>query len=208
MSAPLLQIGLKGTFELSTPYSVLVKANVEYTCIAIRKFEDIVAEGGDPYELYYKNAGLSLQSFKDDVAVAANVITIQASDGSVIHVPDTYVISMPNQGGVPYHVLALGVTLAALPDKTDLSYLKDRVQDLVRDTLGVESTVREVAISALLSISKEEHENIEAARRALITASRTDFAQLVEMTRQRDAGLQKIAQLEAYIRDNLIPPTP
>jgi len=208
MSAPVLQIGIKGTFELSAPYTDLVKQNVEYTCIAIRKFEDIVAEGEDPYELYYKTVGLATQNYKDDIAAGANIISIQSSDGVVIYVPDTYIVSMPNQGGVPYHVLALGVTLSALPDKTDLSYLKDRVKGLVRDTLGIACEIQEVAISALLSLSPEEHDNIESARQALIESSPTDYAKLLDMTRQRDALQQKVSQLEDYIKANLVPPTP
>lgn len=203
MSTVALQIGMTGLYVLAAPFNGLLKAGVAYTCVSIRKFEDLIADGVDPKVTYYLGNGLSQADYDRDYRAGLSILTLQSSDGSVLHVPQYYVVSAPDQGGIPYRVLALGIKLSATPDSMDLSYVKSRIQEVVRDNIGVESEVQELVISSVLHLSQTEHAALEAARQAKITSSMTDYAQLLEVTRQRDAGLRKIQELEAYIRSTL-----
>lgn len=199
------QIGMTGLYKLKEPFDKLLLANVAYRCVAVRKLEDIVAAGGDPKELYYTNNSLSDTVYNTDLAAGVCIVSLQAGSGSWVYVPSSYIESMPDQGGIPYTTIVLATSLSAIPNSLDLSYLKNQIEDLVMDTLGVASTVREIAISQQQHLSQAEHVAIEAARAANIAASTTERAQRLEAERQRDAALEKIQQLEAFIKTKLTP---
>lgn len=192
-------IGVRGLYTLLTPFQVKLLANTPYNCIGIRKLEDIVAAGGDPKALYYTANDQSDAKYDEDLALGACIVTLRAFEGPPVYVPSTFITSMPDQGGVPYTTLVLGVSLSAIPDSLDLTYLKSQVVDLVRDTIGVTSEVREVAVSPPTNLSQAEHATIEAVRAAAVAASQTDYAQLVAANAALAAARQKILELEAYI---------
>lgn len=193
------QIGMQGIYTLLTPFDTLLLPKVAYRCAAVRRLEDIVAAGGDPQADYYTARGLDTATYQTDLAAGVCIVSLRAGNGSWVYVPTSYIASMPDQGGIPYTTLALAIKLAAIPDSLDLSYVKSKIQAVVKDNLGVDSTVRTVVISPTTFLSQTEHDTIEAARQANITNSTTDYAQLQQVTQERDTALQKVSELEAYI---------
>jgi hypothetical protein len=108
-------------------------------------------------------------------------------------------------GGVPYTAIVLGINIGAVPNYLDLSAIKQRIVDAVRETIGVTSTVAQVAISPTKNLPQSDHNAIEASRVSNITATRTDRALYLEAQAQRDALTLKVQELEAYIAANLPP---
>lgn len=194
-------MGIKGRFILAAPFDAKVLLNTSYTCVAVRRLEDIVAAGEDPLALYYTANGLPQERYNQDLAERVCIVSLQASLGEWIYVPSSFITAMPDQSGVPYTVTALAVSLGAVPNALNLTYLKTQIAELVVDTLGVNTpSVHAVALSATTNVSQGEHEALEAAREANRGETTTDRAKLLEVTQQRDAAFTRIQQLEAQIK--------
>lgn len=209
-------IGVQGVFTLKTPFDTQLLANTAYQVVAVRKLSDIAAAGGDPQALYYTPLGISSADYQTDLAAGVVIVSLQAGNGTWLYVPASYILAMPDQGGVPYTSLILGATLGPVPNATDLSYLFTQVAALISDTLGLDPanvSVQSVAISPTQNISAAEHTTLEAARQARITASSTEHAQLLAMTAQRDALQTLCNQLQTALAGYIAPapapaPTP
>ena len=198
-------IGSAGIFTLLAPFQAQLRSGVSYTCVAIRRMADILALGIDPYEKYYVPNGLSKANF--DAALQANeaIVSLQSTSGHWVYVPTTHIQSYPNMGGIPYTSLILAADIGAVPNYLDLSSVKTRIRDAIRDSLGVTTEVKHVAISEQKAISQSDHNAIEAARVASVTDTKTDYAKYQEERTLRLALQQKVTELEAYIQANLAP---
>lgn len=192
-------IGTRGLYTLAAPFDQQVLPAVPYTCVAVRKLEDIVASGADPKAVYYDANNIDDVRYQADLDAGVCIVSLQAAEGSWIYLPSSFITIMPDQGGIPYRSIVLAVPLGAVPDSLDLSYIKTQLVDLVKDNLGVTVEVKEVAISPPGNLSQAEHDTLEAARQANITNRTTLRAQLIAVTAQRDAANAKIAELEEYI---------
>lgn len=164
---------------------------------------DIVVLGIDPHAEFYAPHGLTYQHYEQDLLNGECIVSLRSNAGHWVYVPTSYVRSYPNTGGIPYTAIVMGINIGAVPNYLDLTQLKQRIVDLVRDTIGVSSTVTQVAISPTKNLPQADSNAIEAARTANITSTNTDRAQFINMRNQRDAALQKVAELEAYIAANL-----
>lgn len=201
-------ISTRGLYTLAAPFNAQVLPAVPYTCVAVRKLEDIVAAGGDPKAQYYTANGIADSVYETDVADGVCIVSLQAAEGSWIYVPSSFITIMPDQGGIPYRTIVLGVSMGAIPDALDLTYIKTQITAIVKDNLGIDTTIQEVAISPPGNLSQAEHATLEAARQVNITNRTTERAKLLAMTAERDAALAKIAELEAYVIANPPPETP
>lgn len=199
------QIGTRGLYRLLEPFQAALQPGVAYSCVATRRLQDITAAGGDPQDQYYTPKGLTSERYQADLAANVCIVSLQSSAGHWVYVPSSFIDGAPDQGGIPYTTMALAISLSALPDSVDLSYLKTKLHDVVLDTLGVETTVRSVALSATTLLSQAEHNAIEAARQAKISNHSTDYAQRLVIEAQRDAAFQRIQLLEEFIRVNHSP---
>lgn len=198
-------IGASGIFRLSGPYAALLQSNVSYTCDAVRKMTDIIVLGIDPHAEFYSEHGLTYQQYQNDLQNGECIVSLRSNGGHWVYVPTSYVLGYPNMGGIPYTAIVLGINIGAVPNYLDLSVIKQRVVDLVRETIGVTSTVTQVAISPTKNLPQSDHNAVEANRVANITATRTDRALYLEAVTQRDALTLQIQELEAYIAANLPP---
>lgn len=194
-------IGVKGRYVLASPFDVKLLANTSYTCVAVRRLEDIVAAGEDPQALYYTANSVTVERYRQDLADNVCLVSLQASIGEWVYVPSSFITAMPDQGGIPYTVTALAVSLGAIPNALNLSYLKSQMAELAVATLGVSTpSVHAVALSPTSNVSQGEHEALEAARQANRSEATTDRAKLLEAISQRDAALTRIQQLETQIK--------
>lgn len=193
-------IGTRGLYTLQSPFQALLLANTAYTCVAVRKLEDIIAAGADPKAEYYTVHGLDDSAYAADLAAGACIVSLQAGAGDWVYVPTSHILSMPDQGGVAYTVMALAVSLSAVPDSLDLSYLKGRIAEVVTESLGVEAPeVHALALSPTTNVSLNEHQALELARQANISETSTDHAKLLAMTAQRDALAVRVQELETAL---------
>lgn len=196
LTPPLLA---KGRYTLKAPYSA--KETVIYTCIALRKFDDITELGEDVYETYYQPVSLTQNDYKADYNLGAVIVTLQDPYGEVIYVPDTYILSYPNMGDVAYNHVVLSVSMGPIPNYLPLDYVKQQMSAIASDIIGVDAVVREHIAPSIGAITPTQHEILEAARTARVTNRETDRAKVLANAAQVAELQQRIAILEQIIID-------
>lgn len=200
-------IGASGVYTLKEPFQDLLVQGKKYTCRAIRTIDDIVASGLDPYSTYYAPGGtpIARSIYDADVAAGMVIVSLQSSSGDMVYIPNTYILSFPATGGVPYAIMCLAASLEAIPESVDLSVLKAGIVSLITDTIGVNATVQEVKLSQTELIDSTISANMEAARQLNISNRTTDRAKLLALQTQYAQLQQHVTTLENYIRDHLAP---
>ena len=197
-------IGTKGIFVLEEPFQQRLVEKVAYTCQAVRSIRDTIASGSDPFSEYYEPFELSKEQYEGDVANGAAIVSLQSGVGDWLYVPSTFIKSYPDMNGVMYTPIVLGISLGAVPDEMNLSALKSDIEALVRDTIGINSTVKSVVAGLPTLVPQEDHRVATAARAEMITRSNTDRSRLLAAQETVNALTLKVQELEAYIQDNLM----
>lgn len=195
-------IGLTGTFELKAPYNKMLAPNVLYTVRSIRTLNDILAAGENPYELYYKSMDIEKAVYENDLSNNVIVLGLQAGSGEWIYLPQTYVIQAPNNSGVVYSSIVLGVSLGPIPDEYSLEALKAEMATLVSNVLGVVPTVKGVLVAQPVMLSYEQHAQLETARAAKKVVNETTSAKITRLERELRLERLKTVGLENWITDN------
>jgi hypothetical protein len=199
----ILDIGASGVFRLKAPYDALIPPQTVYTVKANRRLSEIIASGVDPFEKYYDTVGISNTNYLLDLKQDITIVSMTSSIGQWVHVPANCILSYPDTNGVLYTAIMLGISIGSLPDATSLLPLKTSITNLVKDTLGVECSIKEIAVSPPTLISHEIHENLETTRSVLVTVNRSDRALLTKATTDLAAARAKIVELENYIKVKL-----
>ncbi len=199
-------VDVTGIYTLAAPFAQYVVPNVPYTCIAIRKFTDLIKKGEDPYQLYYAPMQMTLQEYQTDFNSGECLVTLRSADGQFIYVPTSKILGYPNQGGISYTALVLGIRLGAIPDGLDLTPLRTKLAAVCHDYIGVTPQIQQAAISKTVQKSAADHAVLEAARQAQITERQTDAAKLLAAQQTIAQQAVLIAQLQTYIQTR-IPPT-
>lgn len=195
-------IGSKGLFQLKEPYKNLITKGVNYECVAVRKFIDVLSDGVNIYQKYYAPRGLDESVYQSDLNNGAYLISLKSASSEWVYVPSTYVLTYPGMTGVRYSCVLLGVNLGALPVKTDLSLIKAKIAEIVQGELGVRSTVEEVVISAEEVLTHEDHQRLEAARAAAIVSNASYYTQVKQLQALNTQLQAKNVQLTQYILAN------
>lgn len=193
------QLGAAGIYTLSGPFSNMLLANTQYTCVGIRELVELTAAGEDPFTDYYVPQSLDKSVYQTDLNNGVSIVSLQASDNSLVRVPSSYIAAYPDAGGVAYRVVLLSINMGPIPDTLDLSNVEAKIAADVQDLIGVKAVVQSVVASNVKLLDTATAQNLETARQALITTSDTDYSQLVQMTAKYDAALQTIQELQNYI---------
>lgn len=196
----------RGVFKLKTPWNA--PADHVFEVIAIRSFRDFIERGDDVFKRFYLPKDETEDKYKADLALGANIITLESETLPVIHVPDTYIEAFPDVTGVAYKRVVLSVLLGPLPDTTDLTDLKANVAEVVSDTIGVESVVQEHIAPFSGLISQEQHEIMETRRQAEITNRTTPYAEVLRLQALVNDLTAKNTALTQWIIDHGGTPTP
>ena len=200
------QIGATGVYKLIAPFDSQLREGIPYTCVAVRRLNDFITNGRDPKSLYYDPYELPDSIWERDYLDPDTcIVSLTNKSGQWIYVPSTFIVSYPDIGGIPYTVRILGINLGAIPDTLDLSNLITNVQNLVKDTVGIESVAKTVAASETKIISKEDADAIESAREDLITIEKTDRARIMELEALVQSQRTQIEALQDYIESELEP---
>jgi hypothetical protein len=193
-------IGLSGVFKLADPFAAKMLKNVVYQCVAVRRIDELILSGTDPFKTYYAPNNISITKYEADVATDVMIVSLKAiGTQEVVHVPNTYITSCPQAGGVAYTAIGAAVSLGALPNNTNLDYLSDLFKKLVRETLGVVATVNYMSMSPTEVVTDTTHESLVIARNELISNTPTDRSQLLKTLAELQAAKQKVIELEQYI---------
>ncbi len=197
-------IGMTGLYTLKAPYNELIMSTTEYVCTGIESIQGSISRGEDPYtELYVAN-GATQSDYEEDLSSGAYLVTITSGEGDVVTFPSSALVKMPDTDGIRYRNLVLGISLSSLPDSLNLDVVKQDISDLVLDTLGVRSSVYTAQVGGVTILSKEQSAAIESARQANISSLESPLYKLHRLERDNASLIQKVAQLEAYIKQHRI----
>jgi hypothetical protein len=196
-----------GRFTVAAPFDTVIFETVAYQAIALRRFTDIIELGEDIYEKYYAPRGLTEVQFKQDERANVVIVSLMNPSGEVWYVPDSYILSYPNQGDVKYQHVVLSVSLGPLPDYLPLDFAMSQIASVASDTIGVTAVAKLHVAPTVGTVTPEQHEILETARALRITNRKTDRAKAIEAVAQVTALQQRIAVLETIIVEaGLLPP--
>lgn len=199
MSGILPELHASGLWKLKSPYNNLLSP-IWYTCIAIRKFEELIVKGVDPYkEFYLKDYSLPRSKYQEDLAAGGCIITLKSSSGAIVHFPSTYLESFPQSGGVAYQALAVAVELGAVPEKEDLTLLKRAIEEAVAEYVGVEVQAQVVNLAPKELIERATHLRLQQAREAKKKALKTTRKELLSLKEQNAVLTKKLQEAEKWI---------
>lgn len=197
-------IGSSGFFSLRAPFDTVILPNERYTCQAVRKLSDYLANNEKPKEDIYLANSVTEDIYEEDLKANASIVSLQAGTGHWVYVPARFVIQYPVVNGIPYRTMMIGVSLPALPADKDLSFLRASIENLVRDTLGVDSATRVVETSKVVLVDKAKHDLTQSQRDAIAAGVTTDRSRYMDTLTKLNQALQKIQILESYIEETAV----
>lgn len=197
------KIKAKGIYRLSEPFASKLADRVPYTCISVRSIEDMLLSKIDVLEAVYTKNNLPKSTYEADLKNGALIVTLQSDTGKAVIVPTTYITGYPELGGVNYVPFILALNLGYLPKNIDVTHLTDKLKSDVMDYIGVTSSATLVVSGEENILTDSEHEALFSQRQQNITAKKTDYAKLLEMTIERDRLLQECEKYKRYIKDRL-----
>lgn len=193
--------GTMGRYELQDPWIAL--STKVYTCHAIRSFKDLYVRGVDPFKLAYQPVGATTTHREEDEAAGASIITLLADDGQAIYVPDTRIVSFPDQGFHVYRNFVLSFSTGPLPEGVSFDWLTTKVGEEVTAVLGLTPTVRVHTSPVRDAITPDDHQRIEAARAAARVQQVTYKARYEQAQTKLDELTEKYRQLEELYRKKI-----
>lgn len=198
MTAIIPQIGSKGFFQVASPWQM--PDNSVYECIAIRDFGDFTAIGEDVFELVYQPNRVPRDKFQADMAAGAKIITLASRTRPTMYIPTTYLTGYPMMDNVAYSHVVMGVSLGAIPDAMDLTFLKDQLSAVVSSVTGIMADIQVNVAPSDNYMTAAQHANWVQARQDAITNRETDLARLLKAQGTISELRQIIAQYETIMR--------
>lgn len=192
-----------GKYTVKAPF--VINSALSYECIAIRTFEDMYKAGFDVYEDFYKPAGLTVDSgfdFNSEVQNSPNIISLKGSDGSILYIPDTFILSIPAIGDVSYSHVLLGCSLGMLPDSLDLTVLLKDVADFIGARIGHTVDVKLMGAPSFIQPTQAEHEALETAREAAVTVKDNLTTQVIDLQKKNALLVNKLDTTMSVLKNN------
>lgn len=191
-------INSKGFFSLKAPWTL--PANTVYECIAVREFSDFTNIGEDVFALVYEPKGLKEAEYRKDRDAGVKIITLASKSEAMVFVPSSYVLGYPSMDNVAYSHVVMSISLGAIPDALDLTFLEDQIQGTVSNVIGVTPQVHVNVAPSDNYVTATQHAQLEQARQEAIQSRKTDLARLLESQAIVSQQRQVIANYEAILR--------
>lgn len=198
-------VGSAGFYNLASPFDVAAEHNVEYTCIALRRISDYLANNEDVKKDVYDKHQLPSDIWDEAIATDTYIVSLRSSSGHMLYVPSRYILSYPSVNGVPYRTVMIGISLPPMPADQDLAAVLTEVKDSVDTLLGVSSVVKTVETSKVTLVQHERHLENQQKRAALTNGRSTTYARLLSSEKENAKLRDKVAELEAYIKAHYVP---
>lgn len=205
-------IRARGIYSVRAPFQII--AGVEYTCVAVRTFKDMYNDNIDPYTTVYEPVGLiegatidgSIFTMRQEELKGINIISLAAPNGDVIHIPNNFILSVPNTTTIGYEHIVLTCSLGPQPSSVDLTLAIAAIQDAVKDNFGFSPEVSIGRVETTKAVTYEEYLLLEQARINALNIAESP-QQLLLAERARNAELTAILQAysQILIDNNLMP---
>ena len=203
ISTVLPAINSSGYYKLKTPLDILIQINEQYKCIAIRNISDYLAANEDPEKDIYENYGIS-EHYINDANNDEYIVCLQNDVGYRIQVPNSFILSYPITNGIVYRSFMIGLSLPSLPVDVALDQLTEDLSNSVIASLGVKPLIKIVETSRPMMVQSEEHIVTASNRNILKITNGTDKAKYQTLLVNHNAALDKIAELERYIKSKYV----
>lgn len=180
---------LTGKWGISSPFNI--NPNGIYICKAIQSFEDVRQKGLNPFVEYYEPFGITKATFDNDEQNLVNIVTLMSDTNPTIHIPDSFILSFPDKTSIPYRHVVLSVSMGAVPDTLTFFDLKTKIKNIVLDSVGVDTVVKEHQAGAVESwLTQQEHDTAESNRKARFV----DNQSLYSIIRDKDLRIQQLEE--------------
>ncbi|AGX01902.1 hypothetical protein CF95_gp180 [Erwinia phage PhiEaH1] len=188
---------MRGLYTLRMPWTTDNK--VLYTCTALRTFRELIANGNDVFVTYYQPKGLQQSDYEADNAAGAILCVLQGDDGSIINVPDTYVVSYPDSSVPAVGHFVLSASIGPMRMDVNMDFLRSKVGEVISDTIGVVPEVFVDVLDSSTVMTREEYDAMEAARTAAIKNRSTTYALLLQEQARTTVLQNKVAELQSLL---------
>ncbi|MNG46982.1 hypothetical protein D3C79_48490 [compost metagenome] len=198
-------IDARGRFEAEAPFDLVVKPEVYYTVEAIRNIHEMEALKLDLFELVFKPAGFTADTFPAALERArkdgAKVLSLLDRADVATYVLTNYLKSWPLVDGVSYEHMVIIADMGPVPPgmadilAKEIAHIKDHIEANV----GITTTVTIGTIPTIGYVSKEQADAYENVRKSKITDSGNDVARIRELEAQAIRDHAYIQQLEAAL---------
>lgn len=168
----------RGRFTLKPPF--VAATTKVYTVISLRHFKEMIASSVDILNKFYIPNGLKQEDYERDVKDNATLVIIYAEDGEMLFVPNSYIQSFPSQSIPPYANYVISAQLGAFRTDYDFSFCKQKVAEVLSDTIGVEVPIQIDSIGEAQVMSVDDADVLETNRAEAIKDRQTSYAKLLE----------------------------
>lgn len=191
-------IPMRGIWSLKSPWAA--DPTLLYTCIALRKFREMISlDGVDIFKVHYQPKGLSQEKYQEDLAADATMCVLSSDAGAVIQVPDTYIEKYPGIAMSNYGIAIISAQLGPIPLNVSFDFLLEQVGNVISDTFGVTPTMNLDQIPATTAITPEDADALEAARQAAIKNRTSTYARLLQEQQANASLRQTVAELQKLL---------
>lgn len=195
------EVGTSGIIKVDKPYDKLVSDRIMYECVAVESIDGLIAAGYSPYDEFYYAHGAPSGSFERDLGQNGKIVTFRSSDGVLVKVPNSFILSLPNADGYVYQSTSLGITLSPIPEELDLTSVMSEIEQLLMVRLGISATIEQVLYGPDVLLSQEQHLAIKAVRAEASTSKESYLLQLLETKRALENAKSYIQRLERHIEN-------
>lgn len=194
-------VGTAGRFNFLSPYDA-INTTKRLEIVSIKDITELERDGLNPYELIYKDVGLTVEDKEKDSRDKVKIITLTDGTGYV-NIPEKYLSEFVDTNGIQYECKTIGINLGTLPKDIDFDNLKNDIINLVEMYIGVVPRVEVLSTSAITFLSKDEDSAFTTNRNILQTTMSNYALRYIELKKEYDTLAEKKESLECYIKTTL-----
>lgn len=187
-------INLHATGQWTVESPFVVNTEATYTAVALSTIAELQSLYGDVYALIYEPLGIPRVRYELDRINLVKLVTLVSVTQPEAIVPDSFITTYPDFTAIPYTHVVLSISLGAIPDSFPLDELKSNVVELVFNTTGVDSVVKEHQSGNVTKwVDYSEHKVYESNRKVVMGANDGIYSKLkakdLELANLRERNL-------------------
>lgn len=202
------KIGDTGRFNFLEPYASGIATNIEYKVDSIRAIAELIGSGEKPLELIYTKYGMTEADYADDILNNIPIVILVTTGNEYVYVPADRLQSIALINGIKYQEKVIVISLGNIPIEMDLTLVKSQIEGAVEEATGIKSTTAVINRSAVTMKEPTDHLAFMQLLANSKSVYKTDRTRLIEMSTAYNEAMLKIQELEQFILDNYVPPSP
>lgn len=164
------RVGLKGQYTFSGPFETYTGYDMEV--IADKSFDYYATRGRDILSEIYEANEISEETYNQHRTVGVRIITLRYHGKLVVDIPSIYIIGIPDED-VNFKWFQFVVSLGILPKDIDLTRVKETVEEVLLEEMGITTEVLLSSSELLDKVTIEDLEINELARKNAIQNAST-----------------------------------